>query len=377
MLGRPRISATAPGRLRDCRHFYLASVPPPDPASQAGGAIPKRGQLFIPGHRGRTVGWARPWHFWRSVIEVGPQVARVAPSRHLSQMKPLALLRRQTARRGCLDLVDDGWSGRKNIPQPCRLVVGAGENPLAVGREGDHQDRVCVSLELRDRSAGRRVPQPCRAVRGAGENSFAVRREGDGADRLRVSLERRDRSPGRSVPQPRRFVDGAGENQPAVRREGDGSDKSPCPSSVGPGAPVAASHSRAVFSKEPVSMRLPSGEKATAVTMSLCPSSVATAAPVAASHSRAVLSQEPVRTRLPSGEKATAVTGPVCPSSVASAAPVVASHSLTVFVPRCQRQLLAVRREGDGANRRVALERGGRRARGRVPQPYRLVVRCR
>ena len=40
----------------------------------------------------------------------------------------------------------------------------------------------------------------------------------------------------------------------------------------------------------------------------IAPSNVATAAPVAASHSLAVLSAEPVRTRLPSGEKATVST---------------------------------------------------------------------
>jgi hypothetical protein len=47
----------------------------------------------------------------------------------------------------------------------------------------------------------------------------------------------------------------------------------------------------------------------------VCPDRVATAMPDAASHSRAVLSKEPVRTIRPSGENATAETMTVCPDS--------------------------------------------------------------
>jgi hypothetical protein len=71
--------------------------------------------------------------------------------------------------------------------------------------------------------------------------------------------------------------------------------------------PVAASHSRAVLSTEPVRTRLLSGENATAQTAPVCPARVATTFPMAASHSRAVLSTEPVRTRVPSGENAMAL----------------------------------------------------------------------
>ena len=60
---------------------------------------------------------------------------------------------------------------------------------------------------------------------------------------------------------------------------------------------------------------MPSGENAMALTQSVCPTRVATALPVAASHSRAVLSAEPVRTRVPSGENAAAVMLAVCPRS--------------------------------------------------------------
>jgi hypothetical protein len=68
---------------------------------------------------------------------------------------------------------------------------------------------------------------------------------------------------------------------------------------------LAEAASLAVLSSEPVTMRLPSGEKATALTGPSWPASVAAPAPVAASHSRAVLSSLPVSTVLPSGLNAT------------------------------------------------------------------------
>jgi hypothetical protein len=51
-------------------------------------------------------------------------------------------------------------------------------------------------------------------------------------------------------------------------------------------------------------MRAPSGEKAAEFTESPCPDSIASCAPVRASQMRAVLSRDAVTTRVPSGEKA-------------------------------------------------------------------------
>ena len=84
-------------------------------------------------------------------------------------------------------------------------------------------------------------------------------------------------------------------------------------------ADLNTDQSRAVLSREPVRMRVPSGEKATARTEPVCPTNVATTSPPAASHSRAVLSSEPVRMRTPSRENATALTTLVCPVRVAAA----------------------------------------------------------
>jgi hypothetical protein len=68
--------------------------------------------------------------------------------------------------------------------------------------------------------------------------------------------------------------------------------------------PAAASHSRAVLSRDAVMTRVPSGEKAALKTALSWPRRTAMSLPAAASHSRAVLSHEAVTTRVPSVEKA-------------------------------------------------------------------------
>ena len=68
---------------------------------------------------------------------------------------------------------------------------------------------------------------------------------------------------------------------------------------------MAASHTRAVPSPEPVTMRAPSGATAMLVTVLVWPLRVASLAPVLASHTRAVVVREPVTMRAPSGLTAT------------------------------------------------------------------------
>ena len=85
-----------------------------------------------------------------------------------------------------------------------------------------------------------------------------------------------------------------------------------------------------MLSEEPVST-WPLGENATVVIVPVWPDSVASGLPVAACHSRAVLSWEPVSTSRPSGENATAVSGCLWPDSVASGLPVAACHSRAVL----------------------------------------------
>jgi hypothetical protein len=67
------------------------------------------------------------------------------------------------------------------------------------------------------------------------------------------------------------------------------------------GAPVVASHSRAVLSQDAVTISLPSGLNDARLTTSSCCMGWPIGAPVAASHIRAVLSWLAVATLAPSG----------------------------------------------------------------------------
>src|ERR1700721_3168826 len=73
-------------------------------------------------------------------------------------------------------------------------------------------------------------------------------------------------------------------------------------------------HTRTVWSKDPETMYLPSGENATDFTTLLCPvNGPDTRLPVSASERQIVLSSEPEAMSLPSGENATDFTALVCP----------------------------------------------------------------
>src|SRR5271166_88273 len=89
-------------------------------------------------------------------------------------------------------------------------------------------------------------------------------------------------------------------------RAPSGLNEAPFSCSIGSpiGAPVAASHTRAVLSEDTVATRLPSGLKAALETISPCRIGLPIGAPVAASHTRAVLSVDAVTTRAPSEQNA-------------------------------------------------------------------------
>ena len=109
-----------------------------------------------------------------------------------------------------------------------RVIVGAGQDAGAIGREGDSPDRARVAFERGDRLARRRVPQPRRRVVRAGQDAGAAGREGDSPNGSRVSLERGDCLAGLRVPQPRRVVPRAGYDAGAMGRESDSSLRAPC-----------------------------------------------------------------------------------------------------------------------------------------------------
>ena len=111
-----------------------------------------------------------------------------------------------------------------------------------------------------------------------------------------------------------------------------------------------ASQSRAVLSPEgrvpdPVSTRVPSGEKAAAFIWEVCPVRTWRHSPVAAFQILAVASLDALSIRSPSGENATQDTPSVCPEKALIRPPVAVSHRSTLRlvapvsnrVPSCER----------------------------------------
>ena len=90
------------------------------------------------------------------------------------------------------------------------------------------------------------------------------------------------------VPHLGRLIVTAGDNPLAVRGKGHGQIRPLCPWRVSSSWPLAASHTLAVLSQLPVTIRWPSGEKATDRMPPLCPLSVSSSLPLAASHTLAV-----------------------------------------------------------------------------------------
>ena len=200
-----------------------------------------------------------------------------------------------------------GLAGRQ-IPQPQRVVIGAGEGAAAVGQHRHRVDRIGVPFEGAQGLAGREIPQPQRVVIGAGEGAAAVGQHRHRADRSGVPFEGAQGLAGRQIPQPQRVVIGAGEGAAAVGQHRHRVDRS--------GVPFEGAQGLAGRQiPQPQRVVIGAGEGAAAVgqhrhrvTQAVCPSKVRRVSPVARSHSRSVLSEEPERARLPSASTATALT---------------------------------------------------------------------
>ena len=80
-------------------------------------------------------------------------------------------------------------------------------------------------------------------------------------------------------------------------------------------APLSARQTQAVWSKLAVARWEPSGEKATALTLSLCPRRMWSGRPVSTSQTMAVWSSLPLASCLPSDDQASPWTLPVWPLS--------------------------------------------------------------
>src|SRR5438067_1746085 len=95
--------------------------------------------------------------------------------------------------------------------------------------------------------------------------------------------------------------------------------------------PLSVSHTFTVWSKLPLTMRLPSALMATLRTGPVCPLRENTSVRLSASHTFTVLSSPALTMRLPSGLMATLLTEPVCPLRESVSLPLSASHTFTVL----------------------------------------------
>ena len=75
------------------------------------------------------------------------------------------------------------------LPDLGRLIIAAGDNPLAIRRKGNSQHGATVPLEREHLSAGGSIPQFSRPIPTASQNSFAVRRYGHRPNRRVVPRE--------------------------------------------------------------------------------------------------------------------------------------------------------------------------------------------
>src|SRR5262249_31015919 len=109
------------------------------------------------------------------------------------------------------------------------LVVPAGQEAAAVGREGDAPDHPLVALQAMQLLAGLDVPEADGRARSnllaadavAGSREAAVGREGHAVDPPIVPVEAADQRARLEVPESDRLVLAAGEGAAAVGREGN------------------------------------------------------------------------------------------------------------------------------------------------------------
>ena len=165
------------------------------------------------------------------------------------------------------------WPGSERIslpvvrvPQLGRVVLAAGEDARAVGREGDRRDGGGVAAEREQfLLAGRARPRSGRVVLAAGDHALAVGRELAAEHGPFVAFERRQRGCRWPGPKWGRLVAADGEHARAIGRERGGERRGPCGRGrrCSVGLPVSTSHSRAVPSSLAVSSSRPSGENST------------------------------------------------------------------------------------------------------------------
>src|SRR5947209_14401366 len=91
-----------------------------------------------------------------------------------------------------------------DLPQPQRAVLAHRRERLAVGAEGDAEDRLRVAFELAELLAARQLPDAHRVVVAPRREQLAVRRHREAVDGACVALERAHRLARGDVPESHR-----------------------------------------------------------------------------------------------------------------------------------------------------------------------------
>ena len=174
--------------------------------------------------------------------------------------RPSGLTLAETTKFLVLQWRTDGLS-RPGVPDTRCVVRRDRDDPSSVRTEARRKNSVSGAAWVR-RSTLRCIGVPhARRAAGSREDPAPVRTEDRGEDSILV-LQGRPHGLSRTrVPHPRRVVAGGSDDATAVRTEVRGADGVLVPHGRPTGWPVSASHTRAVWSEEAVTIRRPSGLK--------------------------------------------------------------------------------------------------------------------
>jgi hypothetical protein len=183
----------------------------------------------------------------------------------------------------------------------------------AIRRKGNAGDITRVPCEGAHQRPIRHTPQLDGGIPTPRRQQTAIRRKGNAVDSIRVPCEGAHQRPIRHTPQLDGGIPTPRRQQTAIRRKGNAVDiPSVCPVRVRTNAPSDTRHNLMVASPLPDAIKLPSGEKATLLTLYVCPVRVRTNAPSDTRHNRMVRSHTPRRNQTAIRRKGNAVDTTPC-----------------------------------------------------------------
>src|SRR5262249_7785749 len=207
-----------------------------------------------------------------------------------------------------------------------------GDAPRTVGRHRHANHQICVAPEGKKLSSGPGVPHPRRLGEGPSDDARTVRghRHANHQTGVARAGEGLDSLPDCPHPPAVAPVEPASMDRPWVVRVAFTELLFGLVRVSGP-APVLVPRLRALRAKELVTIRVPSGVTATLLTAPVWPERVKSSAPVLASHTRAVWSPEPVPGCPLSGVTISAPTGLTATLTTRLARPLLDSSSTPVW----------------------------------------------